>query len=180
VEPRREGRTAAPWFELDCSSEALENPHCEGRSGRLIVWGALGSRSTVIFDLDDDGDLDIVTNDFNSEPMVLISNLTERKEVRFLKVKLIGTESNRSGLGATVIVQAGSHTYTPGSMTGDPATFPRASTPSISAWATPSPSIGSRCTGPPDETRSSPAPSASTRSWRYRSGRECLSKCLVS
>ena len=112
VEPRRKGRTATPWFELDCSGEALENPHCEGRSGRLIVLGALGSRSSVIFDLDDDGDLDIVTNDFNSEPMVLISNLTERKEVRFLKVKLIGTESNRSGLGATVIVRTGSHTYT--------------------------------------------------------------------
>ena len=35
----------------------------------------LGSRSSVIFDLDGDGDLDIVTNDFNSAPQVLVSNL---------------------------------------------------------------------------------------------------------
>ena len=112
VEPRRDGRTAAPWFEVDCDDKTQESPPCEGRSGRLIVWGALGSRSSAIFDVDDDGDLDIVTNDFNSEPMVLISNLTERKDVRFLKVRLIGTESNRSGLGATVMVRAGEHTYT--------------------------------------------------------------------
>ena len=67
----------------------------------------------MIFDIDDDGDLDIVTNDFNSEPMVLISNLSEKKQrLSFLKVELIGTASNRNGLGATVQVQAGSQTYT--------------------------------------------------------------------
>ena len=44
-------------------------------SGEVTVWGALGSRASVIFDFDNDGDLDIVTNDFNSAPMVLESNL---------------------------------------------------------------------------------------------------------
>ena len=57
--------------------------------------------------------MDIVTNDFNSRPMVLISNLSEKMDkINFLKVTLIGTESNRSGLGATVRVYAGSQTYT--------------------------------------------------------------------
>lgn len=80
---------------------------------RLVAWGALGTRSSVIFDIDNDGDLDILTNDFNSEPMVLVSNLTERsKAVQFLKIRLVGTRSNRDGLGTTVKVQAGSQTYT--------------------------------------------------------------------
>ena len=46
----------------------------------------LGSRSSVIFDLDQDGDLDIITNDFNSEPQVLVSNLSERQSIHWLKV----------------------------------------------------------------------------------------------
>ena len=113
VEPRRGGRTAQPWFELDCAWKDRNHQHCQERSGTVVVWGALGSRSAVIFDLDDDGDLDIVTNDFNSEPMVLISNLSAKKQnLSFLKVELIGTASNRSGLGATVQVRAGTQTYT--------------------------------------------------------------------
>jgi len=112
VEPRRDGRTAQPWFELECSWKDRNHRHCRDRKGDVVVWGALGSRSSAIFDLDDDGDLDIVTNDFNSEPMVLISDLSEKKpSLSFLKVELIGTASNRSGLGATVKVRAGSRTY---------------------------------------------------------------------
>ena len=65
-----------------------------------------------MFDLDNDGDLDIVTNDFNSEPQVLISDLAQRKQIHWLKVILTGTTSNRNGLGATVRVQAGGKTYT--------------------------------------------------------------------
>ena len=71
---------------------------------------ALGSRSAAIFDLDNDGDLDIVTNDFNSAPQVLISDLAERRPIHWLKVKLTGTTSNRDGLGATVRVTAGGRT----------------------------------------------------------------------
>ncbi|TDI94077.1 MAG: hypothetical protein E2O75_00730 [Chloroflexi bacterium] len=112
VEPRRGERRLTPWFTLDCSTQDLENLYCRGRSGPVLVWAALGSRSSVIFDLDNDGDLDIVTNDFNSEPLVLISNLTDQNDVlHFLKVKLVGTTSNRDGLGATVKVSAGGNTY---------------------------------------------------------------------
>jgi cytochrome oxidase Cu insertion factor (SCO1/SenC/PrrC family) len=113
VEPRRDGRTATPWFELDCSGGDAEHKHCAGRSGRVVVWGALGSRSSVIFDLDQDGDLDIVTNDFNSPPLVLTSNLTERNpELRYLKIQLQGTRSNRDGLGAKVQLTAGADVLT--------------------------------------------------------------------
>jgi hypothetical protein len=112
VEPRRDGRTAKPWFELDCSNADQHHRLCKDRSGHFVVWGALGSRSSVIFDLDGDGDLDIVTNEFNAEPMVLISDLSAKRDIRFLKVRLTGSQSNRDGLGATIAVKAGGQTYT--------------------------------------------------------------------
>lgn len=113
VEPRKGGQTAAPWFELDCSGGDAGHELSKGRSGRLIAWGALGSRSSVLFDLDGDGDLDIVTNDFNSPPLVLISDLSERNpNLRFLKVLLRGGRSNRDGLGTRVEVTAGGQVLT--------------------------------------------------------------------
>ena len=120
VEPRIEDRMHAPWFELDCSEKvpinALQfmvpaNP-CQGRTGKIVVAGTVSSRSAVMFDLDNDGDLDIVTNDFNSEPQLLISDLAQRKKINWLKVVLRGTTSNRNGLGATVRVRADGHVHT--------------------------------------------------------------------
>lgn len=111
VEPRRGKRIAAPWYELDCEGVDRDHPDCEGHRGRVVVWGALGSRGSAMFDLDEDGDLDMVTNDFNSEPMVLVSNLRQRHpQVRWLQVVLQGAQSNRDGLGARVEVQAGGQT----------------------------------------------------------------------
>ena len=113
VEPRREGRTAAPWFALDCAGEYAAHPDCEGRSGPHVFWGALGSRASALADLDDDGDLDIVTNEFNAPPLLLLSDLSDQKaDLNFLKVRLIGTRSNRDGLGAVVHVHTHAHTYT--------------------------------------------------------------------
>jgi hypothetical protein len=96
-----------PWFDVDCSGADRDHSECRGRSGKFTVMGALASRSSVIFDLDNDGDLDIVTNDFNSEPQILVSDLTQRKTISYVKVRLSGTKSNRDGLGAQVIVSAG-------------------------------------------------------------------------
>ena len=118
VEPRRGGRTLTPWFELDAvrsdkDHELVQKVRARGaRVTRVVAWGAVGSRSSVIFDLDNDGDLDIVTNDFNSEPLVLVSDLADRKRIRYVKVNLTGTRSNRDGLGARVTVRAGSASYT--------------------------------------------------------------------
>ena len=108
VEPRRDRRTCQPWFELDCDGTDAQHELSQGRQGTIEVWGALGSRSSVVFDLDDDGDLDIVTNEFHSAPMVLVSNLADKlPDLHYLSIQLQGTQSNRGGLGATVQIKAG-------------------------------------------------------------------------
>ena len=112
IEPRRGGRTHTPWFELDCLQEGMGSDLCRGQRGRIVVMAPLGSRSSAIFDLDGDGDLDIVTNDFNSAPMVLVSDLTGRRPIRWIQIALIGTTSNHDGLGAIVRVHAGGRVYT--------------------------------------------------------------------
>jgi len=111
VEPRS-GSIATPFFELDASGRDKNHPDAKGATGRITIWGARASRSAAIFDVDGDGDLDIVTNEFNAKPMVLISNLSEKKQVRYLMVQLRGTTSNRDAIGAVVKVTAGGTTYT--------------------------------------------------------------------
>jgi enediyne biosynthesis protein E4 len=113
IEPRKD--IYVPWFDLDCSQKGLSDLNqkvCAGRSGKIRVMSPRSSRSSVMFDLDNDGDLDIVTNEFNSAPQVLISDLAQQKAIHWLKVVLVGTRSNRNGLGATVRVHAAGQTYT--------------------------------------------------------------------
>jgi hypothetical protein len=107
VEPRKDRRTERDWFTLDCDGADRDHELCAGKSGRITITGSLSSRSSAIFDADNDGDLDIGTHEFNDRPQILISNLTDKKRIHFLKVKLTGTRSNRDGLGATVAVRTG-------------------------------------------------------------------------
>jgi len=117
VEPRPNGDTAQVWFTLDCQGADRGNQLCtacaeagasvgclRGAAGHDTVLGSLGSRSAVLLDLDGDGDLDIVTNEFDAPPQVLISDLAQRHHIHYLSVRLRGTHSNREGLGAQVTV----------------------------------------------------------------------------
>ena len=109
VEPRQNGATAKPNFILDPAGDDKDHQLVERFDLKqpVEVWGALGSRSSVIFDLDNDGDLDIMTNEFNARPLVLISDLTQKTDVHWVALKLVGRESNADGIGARVSVQAG-------------------------------------------------------------------------
>jgi len=126
IEPRQ--RVVKPWFTLDCDGADASHDICKGeqapvmsnntkseaergkgaaRHGHVTVWTARASRSAVIFDLDGDGDLDIVTNNYGDVPQVFISDLAQRGPVHYLTVSLVGQRSNRDGLGAIVTVRAG-------------------------------------------------------------------------
>jgi hypothetical protein len=100
---------------MDCTNHQARSdtnkPVCEGQTKKVTVMSPRSSRSAVVFDLDNDGDLDIVTNDFNSEPQVLISDLAQVKNIHWVKVVLLGTKSNRNGLGATIRLHANGQTY---------------------------------------------------------------------
>lgn len=112
LEPRADRRTDKKWFSLDCDGADKEHSECMGKSGRVDVFGTLSTRSSVLVDLDNDGDLDLVTNEFNDRPQILFSNLSEKTSIHFLKVQLKGTKSNRDGLGATVKVKIGNRALT--------------------------------------------------------------------
>jgi len=121
VEPRPNGATEQVWFRLDCGGADREEFFCAAcresggtalgcrwgagpKQDQLTMMGSLGTRSAVALDLDADGDLDIVTNEFNAPPQVLISDLAQRRHLNVLNVRLRGTRSNREGLGARVTV----------------------------------------------------------------------------
>ena len=53
-----------------------------------------------------------MTLEFNQPPLVLISNLSDKKKLNYLNVKLNGISSNKSGVGAMVKVYAGDDVYT--------------------------------------------------------------------
>jgi hypothetical protein len=118
VEPRANGATQQVWYTLDCKGSDAFNPICGecarpeasevgchiDAAGKLTMMAALGTRSSVMVDLDNDGDLDIVTNEFNGRPQILVSDFAQHHAIHFLKVRLHGTRSNRDGLGAQVTV----------------------------------------------------------------------------
>lgn len=109
VEPRQAG-IEIEYFTLDCSGADKDHAICRHKKGIVKVIGSTSSRSSAIADFDNDGDLDIVTNDMNDRPQFLQSNLAQRGPFGFLKVVLRGAKSNRDGLGARVRLTAGGKT----------------------------------------------------------------------
>jgi len=63
------------------------------------------SRGCAFGDFDNDGDLDVLIVNLNEPPSLLRNDVTGNNS--WLKVKLIGTKSNRSAIGARVIVNTG-------------------------------------------------------------------------
>ena len=112
VEPRRDGLTHISWMEMDCSGQDRGHQNCQGQEGKVTIEGAVGTRAAVVFDLDDDGDLDVITNEFYWLPQVLVSDLAQQQKLNYLKIDLQGTDSNRDGLGALVRVSAGEDVFT--------------------------------------------------------------------
>lgn len=112
LEPRPGGRIEKEFFTLDCSGEDARHPLCRDKTGSWRVVGTTSSRSSVAVDLDADGDLDLVTNEWSDKPQVLISDRSEKAPLHYVQIQLQGQGSNRDALGATVKVRCGPTTYT--------------------------------------------------------------------
>lgn len=84
----------------------------EGRFALLLpqAGDSLGtarvSRGSCIGDYDDDGDLDIFITNLNDQPTLLRNDIGNRQN--WLGIKLVGTVSNRDGIGARLRLFAGS------------------------------------------------------------------------
>lgn len=63
------------------------------------------SRGSAYGDFDNDGDIDVLVMNMNEPPLLLQNNL--KSENNWLKIKLIGTKSNRSAVGSRVTVKIG-------------------------------------------------------------------------
>jgi hypothetical protein len=79
------------------------------------VLTAKSSRGCAFGDFDNDGDVDVLVMNMNEPPSLLRNEYISRQSREsnnWLKVKLIGTKSNRSAIGARVQLQGGLHLQT--------------------------------------------------------------------
>lgn len=66
------------------------------------------SNGAAYADLDNDGDIDMVTNNLNDQATLLRNNQNEIAKHNFIKVKLKGLAPNTGGIGSKIIVQTDS------------------------------------------------------------------------
>jgi hypothetical protein len=69
------------------------------------VMAAHSSRGCAFGDFDNDGDIDILIVNLNEPPSLLRNDL--RGKNHWLKIRLVGTQSNRSAIGARIVLHYG-------------------------------------------------------------------------
>ncbi len=89
----------------------FRNKHNLTFSNEQVAWGfdePTISNGTVSADLDNDGDLDLITNNNNATACIYQNTTQEESPVNYLKIKLKGSQMNPFGVGAKVFVQTDS------------------------------------------------------------------------
>jgi len=86
----------------------LSFEHFNGMSGELYFPEMMGS-GVALLDYDGDGDVDVYAGNLEGSN-ALYRNDSEHNGRSWLKVKLVGTVSNRDGIGARVVARAGGRT----------------------------------------------------------------------
>lgn len=79
--------------------------------GGSLVKPIVG-RGAAFADYDRDGDLDILVSVNNGAPMLLKNEATPQQLGNYVRVHLIGTKSNRDGIGARVVAKIGEKSLT--------------------------------------------------------------------
>lgn len=65
------------------------------------------SNGAITVDLDNDGDLEIVTNNLNEKSRIYKNTSQEKEKKNFIKLKLKGIQANLNGIGAKIILKDG-------------------------------------------------------------------------
>jgi enediyne biosynthesis protein E4 len=89
----------------------FRNKHNLTFSNEQVAWGfdePTISNGTICADLDNDGDLDLITNNNNATACIYQNTTQEESPVNYLKIKLKGSRMNPFGIGAKVFVQTDS------------------------------------------------------------------------
>ena len=81
----------------------------------------LTARGLAVGDIDNDGDLDVLLNNQDAAPRLLRNDLPAKhgSHAHWLEVELTGHASNRDGIGAVVVVHAGTRKWTAVRLAGD-------------------------------------------------------------
>ena len=90
-------RASTPIFEDVAVQSGLNFHHYNGMTGQFFLPEIMGA-GAALFDFDNDGDLDVVVNTVNDFPQLLRCDSGTGNN--WIKIKTIGSKSNRSGIGA--------------------------------------------------------------------------------
>jgi hypothetical protein len=99
---RSAGVNLAPLAAMAAPSSRFEDVTARSGPGAIA---AHSSRGAAFGDFDNDGDVDVLIMNMNEPPTLLRNDYAGSNG--WLELKLEGTRSNRAGIGATVVVEAG-------------------------------------------------------------------------